>query len=152
MILVDEPGLKTCRGCGGEFLRSTFPTYWHNKNNKRYPHSRCAGCYRDYQRAAKRRSYDRRKPYKIEWQYGITMERRDEMLAEQDGCGICHRPDPGARDWHTDHDHACCPGTKSCGKCVRGVLCRGCNTAIGLMNDDALLLVRASTYLEMSHG
>jgi hypothetical protein len=30
-----------------------------------------------------------------------------------------------------DHDHTCCPGERSCGKCIRGVLCMQCNTNIG---------------------
>lgn len=35
-----------------------------------------------------------------------------------------------------DHDHDCCPGPKSCGKCVRGILCNGCNSALGYLKDD----------------
>lgn len=35
-----------------------------------------------------------------------------------------------------DHDHSCCPvGTHSCGRCVRGLICRDCNTAAGLLAD-----------------
>jgi hypothetical protein len=34
-----------------------------------------------------------------------------------------------------DHDHRCCPGAHSCGKCVKGLLCEGCNIASGWLGD-----------------
>ncbi|WP_416371282.1 endonuclease domain-containing protein [Streptomyces sp. MB09-01] len=34
----------------------------------------------------------------------------------------------GRSFWNIDHDHACCGPGGSCGPCVRGVLCRMCNT------------------------
>ena len=35
-----------------------------------------------------------------------------------------------------DHDHTHCPGAASCGLCVRGLLCRNCNSATGMLRDD----------------
>jgi hypothetical protein len=47
-----------------------------------------------------------------------------------------------------DHDHACCPGRKSCGKCVRGLLCNGCNAALGLAAEDPKVLRTLADYIE----
>lgn len=84
--------------------------------------------------------------------YGITVAEFENKLAEQNNkCLLC-RKDFGATKKeglpHIDHDHSCCPGRKACGKCVRGILCNRCNTAIGSMNDDYELLQRASTYVQ----
>lgn len=81
--------------------------------------------------------------------YGMTIEEHEQMLTEQGGgCAICGTPDPGHQDWATDHDHACCPGKKSCGKCVRGLLCSRCNVGLGMFEDDVERLMSAITYLE----
>lgn len=61
--------------------------------------------------------------------YGLTPEDLDELLVIQGNrCAICKAPEAGyGRRWHVDHDHSCCPGEKSCGKCVRSLLCLTCN-------------------------
>lgn len=46
-----------------------------------------------------------------------------------------------------DHNHSCCPGSYSCGKCVRGVLCNQCNTSLGLMNDDVNKIKNLINYI-----
>lgn len=46
-----------------------------------------------------------------------------------------------------DHDHKCCPGKTSCGKCVRGLLCGNCNTILGRQRDDAEVFFRMGRYL-----
>ena len=47
-----------------------------------------------------------------------------------------------------DHDHACCPGTRSCGKCVRGLLCNWCNRLLGMAFDNPAILAGAIQYLD----
>jgi hypothetical protein len=47
-----------------------------------------------------------------------------------------------------DHDHTCCPVDKhSCGQCVRGLLCRHCNSAAGLLKDNPESAQRLARYL-----
>lgn len=65
------------------------------------------------------------------------------MLAEQGGvCGICKQPETvrkgklsgeAVRFLAVDHDHRCCPGKKSCGRCIRKLLCLSCNIAVGII-------------------
>lgn len=72
-----------------------------------------------------------------------------ERLYNDPRCMICGVP-PGERALHIDHDHSCCAGYGSCGKCVRGLLCMACNNAIGLMRDDVERLRSAIKYLEQT--
>lgn len=89
---------------------------------------------------------------RMETTYGIPRDRYIQMLAAQDErCAICRTDDPGGVGrWHIDHDHACCPGGNSCGRCVRGLLCSACNTGIGLLGDDIARIKRAIDYLQGS--
>ena len=81
----------------------------------------------------------------------MAQEDYDGILADQsDGCAICGSVIPGGRGrFHVDHDHNCCgPGQKSCGKCVRGLLCVHCNFMLGHAQDDPGVLRAAADYLE----
>jgi len=60
------------------------------------------------------------------------------------GCRICGSSD----NPHVDHDHTCCPGDKTCGKCVRGILCAKHNVGLGAFNDSVAELKKAIAYLE----
>src|SRR5690606_4577474 len=81
--------------------------------------------------------------------YGLTQEQWGEMLAAQGGrCAIWRTDEPGGHGtWHTDHDHACCAGRRSCGACVRGLLCAACNLGIGYLQDSPDILRAAIRYL-----
>ena len=82
--------------------------------------------------------------------FGLSTERFAELLeAQGHKCAICKQERaPGARDWHVDHDHACCSGFETCGLCVRGLLCGACNQMIGLAKDEPRVLESASAYLK----
>jgi Recombination endonuclease VII len=52
-----------------------------------------------------------------------------------------------------DHDHNCCPDrNKTCGKCIRGLLCAPCNNALGLVKNNASTLRNLAQYLEAYRG
>lgn len=62
--------------------------------------------------------------------YRLTVSEYEAMLEAQGGvCAICKQPP--VRRLCVDHDHSCCPGKRSCGRCVRKLLCHGCNFTIG---------------------
>lgn len=67
-------------------------------------------------------------------------------------CYICQKPETNGKGLSVDHDHSCCPGAKSCGECVRGVLCAACNKSLGLFQDDVKVLARAIKYLNNPGG
>jgi hypothetical protein len=71
--------------------------------------------------------------------FGITQADYEALLTRQGGgCGICGRK-PGKISLHVDHDH-------ETGE-IRGLLCVGCNNALGQLHDDPVLLYRAADYV-----
>ena len=75
--------------------------------------------------------------------YGITSQDYLDLLNEQDGkCAICRIASPGGKckNFAVDHCH-------QSGR-IRGLLCRNCNCAIGLLGDDPELVHAALEYLQ----
>ena len=66
---------------------------------------------------------------KLMKRYGLTEDAYLSLLQKQGGrCAICGRlPEEFTRPFHVDHDHLCCSGVNTCGKCIRGLLCSVCN-------------------------
>lgn len=129
--------MRKCSQCGIEKPLSDFHL---NSKSKDGRHSYCKEC-------ACRRARDPMRSRKhIVKKYGLTEKQYDDLFEKQNGrCAICKGTQ--ARFLSIDHDHLCCPGNDSCGKCVRGLLCKKCNTAIGFFADSQEHLISALKYL-----
>ena len=83
--------------------------------------------------------------------FKIDLAKFNQMLAEQGGvCAGCGTSEPkGAyNQWVVDHDHACCPKKRTCGKCVRGILCHHCNATLGWSQENIKRLLGLISYLQ----
>lgn len=81
--------------------------------------------------------------------YGLTQEQLAAKREMSGGrCELCGEINPSGRHLAVDHDHSCCSGSRSCGRCVRGLLCGKCNSGIGMFKDSPELLRAAIAYLE----
>ncbi len=102
----------------------------------------------------KKRWKEKNKEFYSEWifkhRHGISRQDVLDMLEKQGGgCLICGKKEPGAKGyWHLDHNHNCCPQSKSCDNCRRGVLCNNCNLMLGLVQDNKNILSKAIEYLD----
>ena len=109
---------------------------------------RCKSCFSARYRASFAADPSKYRARQLWCNFRITLEQYDKILADQGGvCAVCRREPPSARNFSVDHNHTCCPGKKSCGKCNRGLLCSNCNMGIGLFADDPVRLMRAINYL-----
>lgn len=115
--------------------------------------SRCKPCSTEAEREWRRKQsdYDKRRYQATKTEtrerhlirkYGVTLADYDAMLSRQGGkCAICQTT-PGTQRYgvfHVDHCHTT--------GAVRGLLCRGCNNVLGVVNDSPEALARAIAYL-----
>lgn len=120
-------------------------------NNSYHSKNKCASCYykehkKYYNAAAK--AWRKRSPWNVrKVQYNMTREQLEKMYQKQKGkCKIC-KAKLSRLKICVDHDHKCCPGSRSCGQCVRGLLCRNCNNGIAFLQESIKVLKNAIKYL-----
>jgi hypothetical protein len=72
---------------------------------------------------------------RLRYLYKMTIEDYESLLLSQGGhCALCQVVQgDDKRRMAVDHDHECCSGTRSCGKCLRGILCADCNRKVGFL-------------------
>lgn len=138
-----EVEVKTCSRCLQDLPVESF----HQKGGG-YRRPECKDCFKALRPrkgaahcASLGISYTANKAaYQRFYKYGITPDEYDALLASQAGkCAICESTDHAATDWQVDHDHVT--------GAIRGLLCRPCNVALGLMRDDVDRMRRAIDYL-----
>lgn len=132
----DEHGRKLCRTCTRWLPEPEFGKSSRQSDGLGY---QCRKCNRDKHRLAN---------------YGMTWAQYEQLLAGQGGgCAVCGEACSTGRLLAVDHDHSCCPEDgRSCGRCVRGLLCGGCNQGLGKFRDDPRLLQAAAAYLNRHRG
>ena len=163
---------KICASCGND-LPATLEYFYKNNRMRSGLSSWCRECTKRIKRESnqrvrekdpdkyieRRREYvrkyrerhpervkksDRRRSLK---KFGITPEEYDRMLSNQGGkCFLCNAE--SEKNLAVDHDHLCCEGKKSCGNCIRALLCANCNTALGLVGDDIQILKKMIEYIQ----
>ena len=138
---LDNRLLPTCMDCGVELSRPIGKGGRIVKGPKRCPEHQEANRLQVQTQASKRGRFRN---------YGITEDEYLALLKRQGGrCAICRadKPNIATKSWYIDHDHSCCQGPRSCGRCIRGLLCQACNTGIGYFRDQPDLLKAAMDYL-----
>jgi hypothetical protein len=128
--------LGACVDCVREGLPLTRKT--------KRPGPRCA----THARLSKNKASDARWEAHILATYKLTREMYEALYEAQGGrCATCQRATGKTRRLSVDHDHKCCSGRTSCGRCVRGLLCRPCNTLLGRARDAIEFFARCIEYL-----
>lgn len=98
-------------------------------------------------RANQRRSY-------LQRTYGVPLGQLEQLLNQQAGrCAICRRRWRECKQWKPAHyeghflEHLCIDHDHKTGH-VRGLLCWGCNFAIGALEENIDRFNRAAAYME----
>lgn len=137
---------KICTGCK---VDKPCDQYGKHSRAPRGMQPRCRECERE--RITRDRSEHPDLHRYADWiagihKHGLTLNQYLDKVEEQgDGCAICDEP---CERYHIDHDHRCCDKLRGCANCFRGLLCRNCNSGLGMLGDDPQRLRRAAQYLE----
>lgn len=134
------PALKECSDCGNELSLEFFGPSKFCRDGLR---GQCKICRQEYYqrwKAANPDKYENQRWSKMRNNYGISkIEYLNFLTMQASGCAICGGVDEG-KLLAVDHCHTT--------GLVRGLLCGGCNLAIGNLKDNPNLARRLADYLE----
>lgn len=85
----------------------------------------------------------------IKFRHNISKEKFMRILQAQHGlCPIGGEKLELDKKICVDHDHSCCIGSRTCGECIRGLLCDKCNRGLAHFEDNPAYFRNAIMYLE----
>lgn len=125
---------KICTGCK---ILKNISAFGKNKTAFDGLNTWCKDCHKAYRKRVKDKDPEQFNFNERLRRHNITADVYEQMFQEQNGvCARCERPETLIINGKLvrlsiDHDHSCCSGRYSCGKCVRGLLCRTCNVRLG---------------------
>lgn len=131
---------RKCKKCNEKKPLSSFVKNPKCSEGRTYE---CYSCRSDYMNGIyKEKTYNAKRKYMLKKCYGMTIEDYNQMFLKQEGCcAICNEHQSNLEaTFNVDHDHAT-------GK-IRGLLCRNCNTGIGLLQDNFQICLSAAKYLQ----
>lgn len=108
----------------------------------------CKDCRRVQSNKWEAKNKDKKRHLKshLKQTYGVSLEQCDELRKAQDcRCRIC-----GIHESEATHGRLCVDHCHSTGR-VRGLLCKKCNSALGLLGENRDTLRAAIEYLNHEH-
>lgn len=131
---------SVCIECGKENNKRPEVKAQKNKSAKKFRQTKR---YKDYQEKYKKtEAYKlKTKKWNFKIRYGITPDDYNQLFEQQNGCcAICGKHQSELkRKLNVDHSHQ----TNE----IRGLLCHSCNVALGMVEEDIVILEKMKRYL-----
>ena len=133
--------MKYCSHC-----EQTLPLdkFYHSKKNVS---CYCKQCWKIKVTSKNKPNKQKQKEYSLKYRFGITLEQHTDLYTKQSGCcAICGKQLTQFAESTDLSSVACVDHNHTTGE-VRGLLCNHCNTAIGLLQENPVILNNALSYL-----
>jgi len=128
---------RSCRTCGQE---QPITEYYETGRKPGQRHTECKTCTKA--RVKESHCPETYRKQHLKRSYGITPEQYAELLDKQEHkCAVCHTTEPGGKHNIFVVDHCHTTGA------VRGLLCKDCNIALGLLKDNTDTIANLIRYL-----
>jgi hypothetical protein len=117
-----------------------------SKSLKKGFQSYCKLCCKQHKQKWITENRDKTKVNALWTKYRLRKDQFDDLLQSQNNkCAICNNTFNETPN--VDHDHSCCKNYRSCGNCVRGLLCSRCNEFLGKYEANFHLIDKINQYI-----